>query len=177
MTPRPLTQLVATLADLVLPQYCAGCGQVPCRLCDGCLARLAAEPFRVPAPLAAVPPVWAAAHYEGPVRAALVAYKERGRRSLATELGAALARAVSAAAGHAPRSAGPVLLVPVPTARQRVRERGYDPLARLVRAAIRGTAPGEESALASPATLRHVRPVADQAGLDARGRAVNLAGA
>ncbi|WP_406837528.1 ComF family protein [Streptomyces sp. AHU1] len=181
------------LTDLVLPAECGGCGRPRTVLCPGCRAVLAgAAPCRVrPAPEpAGLPVVHAAAPYGDEVRAMLLAHKERGALALAAPLGAALAGAVRAGAGPAGRPGpagrstasrgrpgpGPVLLVPVPSARWAVRARGHDPVRRIALAAA-----GELRRTGTPArvlgVLRQRRAVADQAGLNSRQRAVNLAGA
>ena len=177
-----LSRCVAALAraalDLVAPGRCAGCGlAAPGPLCEQCAGRLrAAEPLgRWIATPAGALPVFAAAPYEGCVRAALLAYKERGRRDVRAELSSALARAAEAAAtgGFLPPSA---LLVPVPSSPQAVRERGYDAVGLLaVRAArmLRGRGHG---ATVAP-VLRQARAVADQAGLSISRRKANLSGA
>ncbi|MFD0528513.1 ComF family protein [Kitasatospora arboriphila] len=124
-----------------------------------------------------LPPLYAAAPYAGPVRHLLIAHKERGALRLARPLGAALAAAVrSAAEAGAPGAPGALLLVPVPSARRAVRARGHDPMLRLARAAARELSRSGRPALAA-AALRHVRPVADQAGLSAAERHRNLHGA
>src|SRR3954468_13437332 len=107
----------AALADLVLPRTCAGCGvpgAVLCRPCGRLMTRPhLAAPRRFPV---GFPPTVAAGAYEGPVRAAVLAFKERGRAELGTALGAALALAVAAVLAGVPGSAPPepVLLVPLP---------------------------------------------------------------
>ncbi|WP_086691567.1 ComF family protein [Streptomyces recifensis] len=173
------------LSDLALPTECGGCGSPPAVLCARCRALLErAEPRRVrpvPEP-AGLPVVHAAAPYAREVRALLLAHKERGALALTGALGAALAGAVRAGLGTEPgRStaesrAGPVILVPVPSARWAVRRRGHDPVRRMALvAAGRLRRAGVPARVA--AVLRQRRPVADQAGLDARRRRENLAGA
>ncbi|WP_251093634.1 ComF family protein [Streptomyces sp. Caat 7-52] len=180
------------LTDLVLPADCAGCGAPRTALCPRCRATLGrGVPRRarpVPEP-AGLPVVHAVAPYAAEVRALLLAHKERGALALAGVLGTALAAAVraglgegtgagpDAAAGSAGRaSPEPVLLVPVPSARWAVRARGHDPVRRMAYAAA-----GELRRTGTPArvvaVLRQRRAVADQAGLDARRRLENLAGA
>ncbi|MEU6589277.1 ComF family protein [Streptomyces sp. NPDC046881] len=173
------------LTDLVLPADCAGCGAPRTVLCARCRTTLdAGVPRRVrpvPEP-AGLPVVHAVAPYAAEVRALLLAHKERGALVLAGVLGRALAGAVGAGLGEGGAGAGgspgrgPVLLVPVPSARWAVRARGHDPVRRMALAAA-----GELRRTGVPArvtaVLRQRRAVADQAGLDARQRLENLAGA
>ncbi|WP_328925989.1 phosphoribosyltransferase family protein [Streptomyces sp. NBC_00190] len=161
------------LAGLVLPVDCAGCGASRVLLCVGCREALSgavaarARPFPRPEGL---PVVHAAAVYEGPVRAVLLAHKERGALPLAGALGAALAAAVRAG------GAGEVALVPVPSARRQVRARGHDPARRIAFAAAGRLRRAGVPARVAP-VLRLRRAVADQAGLGARQRRENLSGA
>jgi predicted amidophosphoribosyltransferase len=68
------------------------------------------------------------------------------------------------------------LLIPVPSRPQAIRERGDDTMARLARlAAVRVRRNGVPARVVH--VLRHVREVADQAGLDGIQRLQNLAGA
>ena len=128
------------LADLVLPNACAGCAadRVPLTagVCAGCAAELEAlRPFRTapsPAP-PGLPPCVATGAYEGALRGVLLAYKERGRHRLAGPLGTLLAAAV---ATMVPRGT-PVLLVPVPSTAAAARERNGDHMARLATHAVR----------------------------------------
>ncbi|NXY96262.1 ComF family protein [Streptomyces sp. BR123] len=179
------------LGGLVLPGACAGCGEPRAVLCAACGRALdggAAGPVRPSRGPRGLPPVYGAAVYGGAVRAVVLAHKERGALGLAGPLGAALATAVAAVAadtadaagvGAAGRAVGPgavVVLVPVPSTPRQVRARGHDPVRRMALAAAgRLRRAGVPARVAS--VLRQVRPVADQAGLGARERRANLAGA
>jgi predicted amidophosphoribosyltransferase len=101
-----------------------------------------------------LPTPWSVAPYDGAVRAAVVAVKEHGRTGLTAPLGAALSRAVVAAAGREGAAGGALLLVPGAAAD--VRGAGL----------VATVAP----------VLRVASRVHDQAGLDAAQRAANLAG-
>ena len=168
--------MLAALLDLVLPQPCAGCGAPTawCAACAAVLAEAAARPLGAarpdPTPVG-FPRAAAAAAYDGAVRGALIAHKERGRLALGRPLG----RALGAAAGCL-RPPSPVLLVPIPSSRAAVRARGHDHALRLARfAAAALTAAGTPAR--AGALLTPVRALGDQAALDAAGRAANLAGA
>ncbi|MFI9650538.1 ComF family protein [Streptomyces sp. NPDC052040] len=171
------------LTDLVLPTECGGCGRVRAVLCPRCRAALHGRAPRrvrpVPEPVG-LPAVHAAAPYEGAVRAALLAHKERGALALARPLGTALAGAVRAGLGEprGPDGGGrpPVLLVPVPSSRGAVRARGHDPARRIALAAA-GELRRTGTAARVAAVLRQRRAVADQSGLGSRQRLANLAGA
>lgn len=160
--------MLADLLDLVLPRDCAGC-RLPGRvLCGACAAEMGSPRRHRPDPCpAGLPPLVAAAAYDGAVRAALLAHKERGRLGLAAPLGEALARAV--------RQLDPppgAVLVPVPSSPAAVRERGQDHARRLAAAAARRV-----PAVRARALLRPARRVADQSGLSSLQRAANLSGA
>ncbi|WP_063754861.1 ComF family protein [Streptomyces sp. NRRL F-2580] len=168
------------LAELVLPVDCAGCGAVRVLVCAGCrqaLSGAGAGPVRPSPRPGGLPVVQAAAVYDGGVRALLLAHKERGALPLAGVLGEALAGAVLAGgpvrAGPAPAE---VALVPVPSARRQVRARGHDPARRIALAAAGRLRRAGVPARVAP-VLRLRRAVADQAGLGARQRRENLAGA
>jgi len=169
--------LLSALADLVLPRTCAGCGRAGPALCGRCTRLLTvphlASPRRFPP---GFPPTVAAGEYAGPVRPAIVAFKERGRAELARPLGAALALSV---AGLLAGLSGPrpsrVLLVPVPSSAAAVRIRGRDHVRELT-----GRAVAELRAAGVPAVqarlLRRRGRVRDSAGLTAAERRANLAG-
>src|SRR5205823_5713634 len=116
---------------------------------------------------------FAVAAYAGVARSLLLAHKEDGVVALRRPLGEALARALAAAAAG---TAGPVQVVAVPSSRAARRRRGDDVVAALVREGVRVARAGGCPVHALPA-LRHVRRVADSAGLGAGARAANLAAA
>jgi predicted amidophosphoribosyltransferase len=114
---------------------------------------------------------WSAAAYDGLTRSMVVAHKER--RVLA--LRRPLARLLAAGAVAAAPWNVPLVLVPVPSRPGSARVRGHDPTDAMTREAARLLRRQGYDA-------RRVRllvsrgAVADQAGLDAVGRAANLAG-
>jgi predicted amidophosphoribosyltransferase len=177
MAGRELLGVGAALADLLLPRTCAGCGVPGAVLCASCAAELTrprtASPRRFPW---GFPPTVAAGAYAGPVRTAVLEFKERGRAELAVPLGAALALAVAAVVSAVPGPATrPVALVPVPSSPAGLRERGRDHVRELTVRAV-----AELRAAGMPATearlLRRRGRVRDSAGLSAAQRRANLAG-
>ncbi|MER7108111.1 ComF family protein [Streptomyces sp. NPDC000229] len=168
------------IVGLVLPVACGGCGRARTALCEACGRALYGSGGRrvrpVPEPVG-LPVVCAAAPYADAVRAVLLGHKERGALGLARPLGVALAGAVraSAAASGWP-GRGPLLLVPVPSARRAVRARGHDAARRIALAAAAELRRTGTEARALP-VLRQRRAVADQTGLGARERLANLSGA
>ncbi len=174
-----LTDAALALLDLVLPQQCAGCGASATRWCLSCaddLAGAASAPLGrcspSPSP-SGFPRAAAAAAYAGPVRAALLAHKERGRLDLVRVLAPLLAAAVECLE---PTPGRPLLLVPVPSRRPVVRARGQDHARRLAdRTAVVLRRRGWQASAAR--ALAPARVLADQSGLDSRARAANLVGA
>lgn len=170
-----LQELADGFGDLVLGAACLGCGRPGRALCRPCRATLptcAAPRWPTPTPPGLVPP-YAVGAYEDPLRALVLAHKERRVLELARPLGGLLATSVAQALADA-RVAGGVVLVPVPSRPRAVRERGHDPTAAMVRAAAAALR-GEYDVVC--ARLLRVRPgLLDQAGLDAGARAANLAG-
>lgn len=176
--------------EMALPTSCGGCGAPGPTWCARCAheavrASYPGGPRQVcptPRPVA-YPPTWAVTPYAGPVRVALVAFKDSDRRDLETVLAPMLSDAMVAALACDPclravlvSGNGPVIVIPVPSSPAAVRRRGDAPLERLTRAAVACSArparlPGD---LVVWPALRIRRRVADQAGLNHRQRAANL---
>ena len=181
-----LARFVRRHAQRLLPQRCALCvAPVPdgllCAACRAALPRLgpACPRCALPMPVAAScagcladPPPFAAtlaAHaYVFPVDRLLQALKYQGRLALAEWAGAALAeRACAAYPGAALRERAP-LLVPLPLAAARQRERGFNQARLIAGAAASLLALPLADALARP------RATAPQAGLPWRQRLHNV---
>jgi predicted amidophosphoribosyltransferase len=148
----------------VLPRNCAGCRSPGSVLCDVC-GNPAEQPL---VRVAESGPVVAAHPYQGGIRAALIAYKERNRRDLARALAAQLIGPIETAASLG--DGADVVLVPVPASARAARQRGGDHVLRLARLA------GRSLCLPVCPALRQARAVTDSAGLGAVDRARNLAG-
>ena len=167
--------LWAGLVDLVLPVGCAGCGVPGPPWCPGCAAGVG--PPRRLAGRGGRPPTVAAGAYTGALRAALLAYKERGRRELAGPLSALLAAALltEPAGGFATRH---WWLVPAPSRAGAARARGGQHVLALVRPlaerlAVVCAAAGGSVGVGETLRMRGGR---DSVGLDAAARAANLRG-
>lgn len=167
--------------DLFLGSTCVGCrrpGTALCLHCGSGLQQLPYVAWPTPRPANLARP-FAVTAYDGAARAAIVAHKERAVLSLAGPLGRAVALSVMAVVADrgAPGSGTTrVMLVPPPTSAAQVRERGHDPLGRVVRSAVRTLAGCGIAARPVPAVER-TRSVADQSELSAADRMANLCGA
>lgn len=153
------------LLDLVLPASCVCCGLAGRVWCPGCQPK--SEPG--PVALASLSGVVAAAEYGGGLRSALLAFKERGQRTLVGPLAAYLSDAVDVGCGQLSGPAGRPVLVPIPSSRAAARQRGGDHLLRLAAE----VAP--QHGLEVLPVLRLAGRSRDSAGLSAAERAVNLA--
>lgn len=186
MTLRPpsrrlLPTAVRTALDLVVPRPCPGCGG-PEPWCDGCAATLDNRPRLVLLPEqtldaaggTAVPPVRAITRYAGPVRAAILAGKERGRTDLPGRLGVAIGRSLLRLRrmGVLPEDCW---IVPAPSRRAAARRRGGDPVTAMAVAAAAAMARAGVPAGVAPC-LYTGGLARDSVGLDAAGRVANLAG-
>jgi ComF family protein len=147
--------------SVLVPVACAGCGLQDRALCRECRAALSPE-VRYDR-LDDGTPVVSAVQYAGPVRQAILAFKEQGRTDVARALAKPLKAAMRDAAARAPL-AGATQLCPVPSSRAAFRRRGYDPVALLVHAA------GWRTARA----LRHTRRHEEQKALGQAERSRNV---
>jgi predicted amidophosphoribosyltransferase len=177
--------VLGELGRVIVPQQCPGCGAWDVALCAACRTGLEGRARRVErgAPrlddvLHGPLPTWGVAVYAGPVRAAVVAWKDRGH----ADLGAVLAGVAERAAGDvAPTvrdvcGGGQVLVVPVPSAPAARRRRGADLVTGLAEAAARGLRAAGQGARVEPVLAHRRRAVRDQVGLGARARGRNTAG-
>ncbi|HET8594633.1 MAG TPA: phosphoribosyltransferase family protein [Intrasporangium sp.] len=170
-----------SLLDLLLPAECAGChrtGSPWCRRCGRALNRLAFPdgPRLVtpdPAP-PGMPAVYAWGTYADPLRAAVTAWKDEGRRDLVDQLVPLLRPALSAALTDGPQAVAAALMVPAPSSRRSRRTRGDVPLHDLAR---RAAADPPFTGLQVLAVLHEQRGVRDQAGLGTTARRANVTGA
>jgi predicted amidophosphoribosyltransferase len=168
---------LAAAGDLLLGAVCPGCGLPWWGLCPDCRSRLAGRrPFlaRPGSGPDGSPLTVACSPYDELVSHLVTAHKDRGALALAPLLAAPLALSVHGLLQHC-RSAGPVLLVPVPSSPAAVRRRGYDATATLARLAARRLRPRYRVRAAR--LLRQRAGVRDQAGLTASERSRNLEGA
>jgi len=172
------------LLDWLFPARCLLCGgagegaRMLCVPCDEALARnticcpRCAEPLAAPAPVCGrclrKPPAFVHACvpllYAYPLDALLTRLKFGGDLAAARLLGEWVAAAATAAVPQAPD-----LIVPMPLARRRLAERGYNQALELARPLSRRT-----GARLAPAALRRVRDTAAQSGLDRKARRANV---
>lgn len=192
------------LLGLVVPVACAGCGRLDVPWCAGCAATLSGSVVRRDHDAGRLDlldgrtllPVWAPATYDGPLRHAVPAWKDGGRSDLDRPFAAAARRAgastavllaaapgrgrrpgVVAAPGTVPADdgrAGPLLVVPVPSAPRARRRRGRAPVDVLAAAVTEGLRDRGVPAVRAGVLARTGGP--DLAGLSARSRGAALAG-
>ena len=169
-----MRQIAAAVGDLAVPLICGGCGRPDTGWCPRCAAALVDAPRAVRPRLELGVPAWSVGRYDGPLRAAILALKEHGRRDLVPILGDALASALVVLAdwGEVPGS-GALVLVPAPTRAASARRRGGDPVT-LTAASAAGRL-GERVHVAPLLASGHF--TRDSAGLSAGARSSNLAGA
>lgn len=177
MTSSLLRELGLDLLSLVWPTECLGCGRADRDLCEPCRAalRLQLHPTPVTPKFGATGPWCVATEYEGAVRQMIVHLKHQGRVGFARELGRALAVPLGSILAHYPLAV-PVLL-PMPSRRSRVRERGYRHL-ELVSRHARDALGYRKNLRGSHFEIsRALRPTRGRAGQVGLGTAARLANA
>jgi predicted amidophosphoribosyltransferase len=172
------------LGRVLVPQQCPGCGTWDVALCPTCRRALEGPVRRVEATAPRLDdvlhgplPTWAVAPYAGPVRAAVVAWKDRGRGDLGPVLAGTAERAGAAVAptlGPAVDGAA-LLVVPVPSTGSARRRRGADLVGGLAEAAARGLRGVAQEARCAQLLAHRPGRVRDQVGLGARARGRNTA--
>jgi predicted amidophosphoribosyltransferase len=166
----------ALLPLLGVERPCAGCRGPDGPWCGSCAATVvgpaAYADLRPPPP--GLPTVAVRGRYAGPLREALVAFKDHGRWSLRATLGGALAVAVAALLADA-ADPGRATLVPVAGSPGSARGRDGDHVRELAVVAVRELRRAGVDARCAHA-LRPVRRRADQVGLGHAERAANLRG-
>lgn len=158
---RILQGVLLDAAAVLAPVACAGCGADDRALCPACRAALA--PALRYDRLDDGTPLVSALEYAGPVRQAILAFKERGRTDVARALARPLAAAMRDAAERIPFADAPAMCA-VPSSRAAFRRRGYDPVSVVVRAAGWRPVP----------LLRHTRRHEEQKALGQAERARNV---
>jgi predicted amidophosphoribosyltransferase len=158
---------LADVADVLVGTCCVSCRNPALGLCAEC-----ASAVRPQARIVRDRPcrVAAAGEYEGPLRSAIIAWKERGRFTVERPLAHLVAASVLALDAE-----GPIALVPIPSRPDRRRARGADVVTDLARRAAGLLRTVDVDASAVPA-LAFVKRVRDQAGLSATARADNVRG-
>ncbi|PFG37632.1 putative amidophosphoribosyltransferase [Flavimobilis soli] len=178
--------MLREVVRLVLPLECAGCGRPDVVLCGPCSELLCGAPRRVDADAPRLDvagrddrlPVWALADYRGPVREAVVAWKDRGRADLDPVLVAGLRSAARTVAPSVQRAVGPtthVLVVPVPSSPLASLRRGRAPVGVLASAVVDGFRGVGLRASLCPALVGRAS-ARDQVGLGQRARQRNVSG-
>lgn len=134
--------MITELLQYIAPNYCCGCGLVDGLLCDSCVKNIALEPFlwcvacsKRPAARDGIcvecktigyDRAWVAGSHEGALDQAIDAYKFSASRDGAVPL----AKLVDEVTPNLPAN---TVIVPIPTARQHIRERGFDHMQLLAR--------------------------------------------
>ncbi|MGY4643078.1 ComF family protein [Cellulomonas sp. URHB0016] len=175
--------LARALLGLALPVSCAGCDVDDVAWCADCARHLAGPPWRCEDRAGRLDlldgrpalPVWTLADCVGPVRRAVIAWKDRGRFDVTSTFRSAMAGASHAtAAAWRSRTTEPLIVVPAPSTAAARRRRGADLVTDLARGVVDGAVVAGVDARLEPVLER--RRGGDQVGLGVRERARNLHG-
>ena len=167
--------LLDAMRDLCFGTACVGCGRPGRPLCVACqrdLPTTGVISWPHPTPAGLRLPM-AGGDYGGLLEAMVLAHKERQVLALAAPLGRVLAGVVGDVLALADVRE-PTSLVPVPSRRPAVRERGHDPMLRVSRIAAACLRRSGSRVQVQP--VLRIGRVRDQAGLNRVERAANLAG-
>lgn len=180
----PVWQPVGSLAGLALPQACGGCRTLGTPWCCDCAHEVARETSlaRIVSGRAgtACGPggvVLAAAPYAGPLRSAVVAFKDGGRRDLLSVLAPVMRAVLVEALTRRADDGAPIAVVPAPSSTRSRRTRGDVPLHLLVRRALDGADVLTGRTVLWAPVLHAGRVVADQSRLSRQDRRTNVQGA
>jgi ComF family protein len=155
---------VSILKQLVFTPKCAVCAKLGVEICLTCISRI--KPFRA-RELSGVTAAFCAGEYSGWLRESLISYKS-GDSSYVVALAAALGKTLDVFL-----PAQRLTVIPIPSSREKIRERGYDSITGLC-----GELERERPQLTMDASNLHLRrTVLDQVGLNANQRHTNLVGA
>jgi predicted amidophosphoribosyltransferase len=169
---------LSAAGELLLGATCHGCSEPCWGICPRCRAAVlshgcfATRPDPCPA---GFPFTVSTAPYDAILRQLVAAHKERGALNLTPFLAGRLAAAIEGVLHFTASPASAVVLVPVPSARAAVRERGFDATWALARGAARLLR--RQMPVRAGRLLHQARSVRDQARLSAEQRATNLQGA
>ena len=163
--------VLAAAADLAWGGACAACARPGPLICRPCAEAFRALPPAVVPVRPGVPFTVARGDYAAELRQVILACKERQGLTLVPILGElALGSAAGVLVDRWRR--GPVRIVPIPSARSTVAERGFDLTSMMAAAVARGLRRRGVQALAT-AGLRQSRAAQDQAGLGVAERRTN----
>lgn len=116
---------------VLMPVECAGCGANDRAVCSDCSALI--QPDVTPRSLPSGLTVFTALRYEHEVRRMIIEMKQQNRTDVARALARPLAAAVSRGLALGGRAETPVEVLAVPPSRAAYRQRGYDPVALMLR--------------------------------------------
>lgn len=166
-------RVIGELTGLLLPRGCAGCDRPDALLCPDC-ARLLTRPVFSEAPSYALGQALACGAYRGPVRRAILAWKDHDDRALDRPLGHAISlltgRLLAGGRFRAGLPSGtngtPILVVPAPSTPRSLRRRGRAHLNPVVAAVARTLMDAGFPSVSTPVLTMH----------DIRGKSVGAGG-
>ncbi len=175
-------RLLATLLDTFFPRRCALCGVFDTWACDSCLRTACTpriEPWNRPfgaSRISQSSKLISLGLYHEPLLAHLMdLYKFHNARDIGDTLGTLLALGTRQFIQQHYSTAKPIILIPIPLHRKRIRERGFNQNARIAHALF--MALGVAQAQYRPDLLQRTRYTTHQTTVATKDRAANIAGA